>query len=146
MPYICWQVEIGIKQLFLGSLRGLAQSSMCDEKVKLKGWLSPTLFQEQFPDHYSEIIQSLPLREYMDPGSGILNIGARLPQEITKSDLGPSVSISYCSGEELAQANSVTNLCYGLCDMVCLSLSFSFILVILSHLELGMMHILLKLS
>ncbi|TYI59303.1 hypothetical protein E1A91_D10G026400v1 [Gossypium mustelinum] len=113
-----FEVEIGIKQLFLGSLRGLAQSSMCDEKLKLKGWLSSPLFQEQFPDHYSEIIQSLPLREYMNPGSGILNIAARLPQEITKPDLGPSVSISYCSSEELAQANSVTNLCYGLCDMV----------------------------
>ncbi|XP_022716006.1 lysine-specific demethylase JMJ25 isoform X2 [Durio zibethinus] len=113
-----FEVEIGIKQLFLGSLMGLAQSSMCDEKLKLKGWLSSHIFQEQFPDHYTEIIQALPLPEYMDPGSGLLNIAARLPQEIIKPDLGPCVSISYCSGEELVQANSVTKLCYSLCDVV----------------------------
>ncbi|XWS19511.1 hypothetical protein CRYUN_Cryun31cG0022400 [Craigia yunnanensis] len=113
-----FEVEIGIKQLFLGSLRGLTQSNMCDEKLKLKGWLSSHLFQEQFPDHYTEIIRALPLPEYMDPRSGLLNITARLPQEITKPDLGPCVSISYSSGKELVQANSVTKLCYGLCDVV----------------------------
>ncbi|XVE51234.1 hypothetical protein DITRI_Ditri02bG0023600 [Diplodiscus trichospermus] len=113
-----FEVEIGIKQLFLGSLRGLTQSNMCDEKLKLKGWLSSQLFEEQFPDHFNEIIRALPLREYMDPRSGLLNIAARLPLEITKPDIGPSVSISYSSGEELVQANSVTKLCYGLCDVV----------------------------
>ncbi|KAK6283679.1 hypothetical protein POUND7_002631 [Theobroma cacao] len=113
-----FEVEIGIKQLFLGSLRGLAQSNSCDEKMKLKGWLSSHLFQEQFPDHYTEIIRALPLPEYMDPRSGLLNIAARLPEEITKPDLGPCISISYCSGEELVQANSVTKLCYDLCDVV----------------------------
>ncbi|KAK9031327.1 hypothetical protein V6N11_032711 [Hibiscus sabdariffa] len=113
-----FEVEIGIKQSFLGSLRELAQSSMCDEKLKLKGWLSSHILQEQFPDHYTELVRSLPLPEYMDPGSGVLNIAARLPQEITRPDLGPSVSISYCSGDELVQANSVTKLSYSLCDMV----------------------------
>ncbi|KAE8673497.1 Lysine-specific demethylase 3B, putative isoform 3 [Hibiscus syriacus] len=113
-----FEVEIGIKQLFLGSLRGLSQSSMCVEKLKLKGRLSSHMFQEQFPDHYTELIQSLPLPEYMDPGSGVLNIAARLPQEIAKPDLGPCVSISYCSGEELVQANSMKKLCCSLCDMV----------------------------
>ncbi|XWS18284.1 hypothetical protein CRYUN_Cryun32bG0030600 [Craigia yunnanensis] len=113
-----FEVEIGIKQLFLGSLRGLTQSNMCDEKLKLKGWLSSNLFQEQFPDHYTEIIRALPLPEYMDPRSGLLNIAARLPQEIIKPDQGPCVSISYCSGEELVHAKSVTKLCYGLCDVV----------------------------
>ncbi|XWS12749.1 hypothetical protein CRYUN_Cryun37aG0117100 [Craigia yunnanensis] len=112
-----FEVEIGIKQLFLGSLRGLTQSNMCDKKLKLKGWLSFHLFQEQFPDHYTEIIRALPLPEYMDPRSGLLNIAARLPQEITKPNLGPCVSISYCSGEELVQAKSVTKLCYGLGDV-----------------------------
>ncbi|XVF40614.1 hypothetical protein PTKIN_Ptkin01aG0128200 [Pterospermum kingtungense] len=86
-----FEVEIGIKQLFLGSLRGLTQSNMCDEKLKLKGWLSSHLFQEQFADHYAEIIRALPLPEYMDPRSGLLNIAARLQQEITKPDLGPCV-------------------------------------------------------
>ncbi|KAE8664499.1 Lysine-specific demethylase 3B, putative isoform 3 [Hibiscus syriacus] len=113
-----FEVEIGIVQSFLGSLRKLPQSSMCDEKLKLKGHLSSQTFHEQFPDHYIELVRSLPLPDYMDPGSGVLNIAARLPQEFTKPDLGPSVSISYCSGEELVQANSVTKLCYSLCDIV----------------------------
>ncbi|XP_022720535.1 lysine-specific demethylase JMJ25-like isoform X2 [Durio zibethinus] len=113
-----FEVEIGIKQLFLGSLRGLAQSNMCDENLKLKGWLSSHLFQEQFPDHYAEIIRALPLPEYMDPRSGLLNIAARSPQGITKPDLGPCISISYSSGEELVQANLVTKICYSLCDVV----------------------------
>ncbi|XVF27748.1 hypothetical protein REPUB_Repub14bG0135300 [Reevesia pubescens] len=113
-----FEVEIGIKQLFLGSLKGLTQSNICDEKLKLKGWISSHLFQEQFPDHYTKIIRALPFPEYMDPRSGLLNIAARLPEEITRPDLGPSVSISYCSGEELVQANSVTKLCYGFCDVV----------------------------
>ncbi|KAE8732493.1 Lysine-specific demethylase 3B, putative isoform 2 [Hibiscus syriacus] len=113
-----FEVEIGIVQSFLGSLGKLAQSSMCDEKLKLKGCLSSQTFQEQFPDHYTELVRSLPLPDYLDPASGVLNIAARLPQEFMKPDLGPSVSISYCSDEELVQANSVTKLCYSLCDMV----------------------------
>ena len=116
----------------MGSLKGLTQSNMCDEKLKLKGWLSSHLFQEQFPDHYTEIIQALPLPEYMNPRSGLLNIAAMLPQEIIMPDLGPCVSISYCSGEELVHANSVTKLCYSLCDVVCLFLSFTCISVNLS--------------
>lgn len=115
--------------------------------MKLKGWLSSHLFQEQFPDHYTEIIRALPLPEYMDPRSGLLNIAARLPEEITKPDLGPCISISYCSGEELVQANSVTKLCYDLCDVVCLVLSLPCLMINLSHLlNLWLMHILFKLS
>ncbi|OMO76630.1 hypothetical protein CCACVL1_15541 [Corchorus capsularis] len=113
-----FEVEIGIKQLLLGSLRGPAQSNMCDEKLKLKGWLSSHLFQEQFPDHFAEIIRALPFPEYMDPRSGLLNIAARLPQEIAKPELGPCVSFSYFSGEELVQVNSVTKLHYNSCDVV----------------------------
>ncbi|OMO65023.1 hypothetical protein COLO4_31627 [Corchorus olitorius] len=113
-----FEVEIGIKQLLLGSLRGPAQSNMCDEKLKLKGWLSSHLFQEQFPDHFAEIIRALPFPEYMDPRSGLLNIAARLPQEIAKPELGPCVSFSYFSGEELVQVNSVTKLRYNSCDVV----------------------------
>ncbi|XVF87595.1 hypothetical protein PTKIN_Ptkin18bG0132600 [Pterospermum kingtungense] len=113
-----FEVEIGIKQLFLGSIRGMTQSNMFDEKLKLKGWLSSLVFRENFPDHYTEIIRALPLPEYMDPRNGLLNIAGRLPQEITTPDLGPRVSISYSSGEELVQANSVTKLSYSFCDVV----------------------------
>ncbi|KAL9452632.1 hypothetical protein AB3S75_008426 [Citrus x aurantiifolia] len=113
-----FEVEIGVKQLFLGSLRGPKHADMCNEKLKLKGWLSSRLFQEQFPAHCAEIIRGLPLPEYMDPKTGVLNIATKLPQNFPTSDLGPSVYISYSSGEELAQADSVTKLCYDLCDVV----------------------------
>ncbi|GKV19137.1 hypothetical protein SLEP1_g29430 [Rubroshorea leprosula] len=113
-----FEVEIGIKQLFLGSFRGQTHANTCDEKLKLKGWLSSHLFQEQFPTHYAEIIHALPLPDYMDPNCGLLNIAANLPQEIPKHDFGPCLSISYQSGEELGLPDSVTKLCYNLHDVV----------------------------
>lgn len=102
----------------MGSFKGPAHANLWREKLKLKGWLSSHLFQEHFPAHYAEILHSLPLPEYMDPVSGILNIAAALPEEIMKPDLGPCVYISYCSGENLVQADSVTKLRYDSYDMV----------------------------
>ncbi|KAK1556525.1 hypothetical protein Q3G72_006725 [Acer saccharum] len=113
-----FEVEIGIRQLFFGPLRGRRRVDTCDEKLKLKGWLSSHLFQEQFPAHYTEIIRGLPLPEYMDPNSGLLNIASKMQQQIPGPDLGPCIYMSYGSGEELVQADSVTKLCYDLCDVV----------------------------
>ncbi|EEF37719.1 conserved hypothetical protein [Ricinus communis] len=113
-----FEVEIGIKQLFMGSFKGPTHANMWHERLKLKGWLSSHLFQEHFPAHYAEILHALPLPEYMDPISGVLNIAAELPQEIMKPDLGPCVYISYGSGENLVQADSVTKLRYNSYDVV----------------------------
>lgn len=115
---VIWQVEIGVKQLFFGSFRGRKHVNTCDEKLKLKGWLSSDLFLEQFPDHYTQIIRGLPLPEYMDPKSGILNIASKMSQHAPGLDLGPCVYMSYSSGEELLPADSMTNLCYDLRDVV----------------------------
>lgn len=112
------EVEIGIRQYFMGSLNGRTHTNMWQEKFKLKGWLSSHLFQEQFPSHYAEIIQYLPLQEYMNPMSGLLNLAAKLPPEIPKPDLGPCVYISYGYAEELVQADSVAKLCYDSYDVV----------------------------
>ncbi|KAF2305077.1 hypothetical protein GH714_001623 [Hevea brasiliensis] len=91
----------------------------CGMKTKkLKGWLSSHLFQEHFPAHYAEILHALPLPEYMDPVSGVLNIAAELPEEIMKPELGPCVYISYGSGENIVQADSVAKLRYDSYDMV----------------------------
>ncbi|PQM33205.1 hypothetical protein Pyn_14181 [Prunus yedoensis var. nudiflora] len=76
------------------------------------------LFQEQFPAHYAEIIRALPLQEYMNPMSGLLNLAARMPQEIPKPDIGPCVYISYGCTEQLVQANAVIKLCYDSYDVV----------------------------
>ncbi|XP_021815439.1 lysine-specific demethylase JMJ25 [Prunus avium] len=112
------EVEIGIKQYFMGSLKGQGQRNMWNETLKLRGWLSSQLFQEQFPAHYAEIIRALPLQEYMNPMSGLLNLAARMPQEIPKPDLGPCVYISYGCTEQLVQANAVIKLCYDSYDVV----------------------------
>ncbi|KAJ8761597.1 hypothetical protein K2173_004373 [Erythroxylum novogranatense] len=113
-----FEVEIGIRQLVMGSFKGQTHANMWHEKLKLKGWLSSQLFQEHFPAHYSEILHALPLPEYMDPISGVLNVAAELPQETLKPDLGPCVYISYGSGENIVQADSVTKLHYNSYDVV----------------------------
>lgn len=106
----------------MGSLKGQGQRNMWNETLKLRGWLSSQLFQEQFPAHYAEIIRALPLQEYMNPMSGLLNLAARMPQEIPKPDLGPCVYISYGCTEQLVQANAVIKLCYDSYDVVCLEI------------------------
>ncbi|KAG2685234.1 hypothetical protein I3760_10G115200 [Carya illinoinensis] len=112
------EVEIGIRQYFMGSLNGRTHANVWHEMFKLKGWLSSHILQEQFPSHYAEIINSLPLQEYMNPMSGLLNLAANLPPEIRKPDLGPFVYISYGCAEERVQADSVTKLCYDSYDVV----------------------------
>ncbi|XP_062087361.1 lysine-specific demethylase JMJ28 isoform X2 [Humulus lupulus] len=112
------EVEIGIKQYFMGSFKGQTHKNTWNETLKLRGWLSSQLFQQQFPSHYAEIIHTLPLQEYMNPASGLLNLTARLPKDIQKPDLGPCVYISYGYTEQLVQADSVLKLCYDSYDMV----------------------------
>ncbi|KAL2579440.1 hypothetical protein AAZV13_15G063000 [Glycine max] len=111
-----FEVEINVSQYFTGSLKCQPQKNNWHEMLKLKGWLSSQLFKEQFPAHFAEVIDSLPIQEYMNPWSGLLNLAANLPQGSTKHDIGPHVYISYgCADEE---ADSVTNLCYDSYDMV----------------------------
>ncbi|KAJ6767217.1 hypothetical protein OIU79_023056 [Salix purpurea] len=113
-----FEVEIGVRHMFMGSFKGLTNGNIWHEKLKLKGWLSSNLFQEHFSAHYSDILQALPLPEYMDPISGVLNIAAELLQETLKPDLGPCLYISYGSGESLAEADCVTKLRYNSYDVV----------------------------
>ncbi|KAJ6416494.1 hypothetical protein OIU84_002368 [Salix udensis] len=113
-----FEVEIGIRQMFMGSFKGLTNANIWHEKLKLKGFLSSCLFQEHFPAFYSHVLQALPLPEYMDPISGVLNIAADLGQETSKPDLGPCLYISYGSGENLSHADSVEKLRYNSYDVV----------------------------
>ncbi|KAK7412261.1 hypothetical protein VNO78_03712 [Psophocarpus tetragonolobus] len=111
-----FEVEINVRQYFTGSLKCQPQKNTCHEMLKLKGWLSSQLFKEQFPAHFAEVIDALPIQEYMHPLSGLLNLAANLPPGSTKHDIGPYVYISYgCADEE---ADSVTNLCYDSYDVV----------------------------
>lgn len=116
---IPWQVEISIKQLFQGPLRrGKAHSSTGEEMLKLKVWLASQYFRDQFPDHYAEIIHRLPLQEYVNPESGILNLAANSQEETLSPELGPCVYISYNSSEEHKRVHCVSKLCYDLYDTV----------------------------
>lgn len=111
-------MEINIRHCFNGSLRSQPPKNNWHEMLKLKGWLSSQLFKEQFPTHFAEVIDALPLQEYMNPMSGLLNLAANSPQGGAKHDIGPFVHISYgCSDE---QSDSVTKLCYDSYDVVCL--------------------------
>ncbi|KAK7327985.1 hypothetical protein VNO77_22079 [Canavalia gladiata] len=111
-----FEVEINIRQYFNGSLKCQPQKNTWHETLKLKGWLSSQLFKEQFPVHFAEVIDALPIQDYMNPFSGLLNLAANLPQGSTKPDIGPYVYISYgCANKEV---DSVTNLCYDSYDMV----------------------------
>ncbi|KAF8096974.1 hypothetical protein N665_0298s0039 [Sinapis alba] len=112
-----FEVEIGVKQVFLGSLRGKAETNTCQERLKLDGWLSSSLFKEQFPNHYAEILRILPLPHYMDPRCGLLNMAADLPDSIQTPKLGPCLSISYRSGED-AEPDYVKKLGFETCDTV----------------------------
>ncbi|XAR53687.1 hypothetical protein NMG60_11022336 [Bertholletia excelsa] len=112
------EIEICSKQIFMGSLEGLSHANMRYEMLKLKAWLSPSLFQEQFPDHHAEIVHALPLQDYMNPASGVLNLAVNMPEDMGRPELGPCVHISFGSPEDLMQADFVTKLCYDSHDIV----------------------------
>lgn len=113
------QVELSDSQIFMGSIEGQTNALMHREMVKVKGWFCPNMFQEHFPEHFDQIMHSIPLKEYMDPKSGRLNLAAKLPEDVPKPDLGPSVHIAYGEPEEFMQGHFITRLSYDSYDVVC---------------------------
>lgn len=113
-----FEVELSESQIFMGSLEGQTNAFMNREKVKVKGWLVPNIFQEHFPEHYAQVMQCMPLKEYMDPMSGLFNLAAKLPEDMPKPYLGPSVHIAYGEPEEFMHGHFVTRLSYDSCDVV----------------------------
>ncbi|CAJ2678394.1 unnamed protein product [Trifolium pratense] len=110
------EVEINIRQYFTGSLKCRPQRNTWHEMLKLKGWLSSQVFKEEFPAHFSEVIDALPVQEYMNPMSGPLNLAAKLQHGSVKHDIGPYVYISYGCAD--IEADSVTKLCCDSYDVV----------------------------
>ena len=90
---------------------------MWREMLKLKWLLSSQLFKEWFPTHFAEVLDALPLQEYMNPTSGFLNLAINLAQGSAKHDLGPFFYISYSCGDE--QTDFATKLSYDSYDVVC---------------------------
>ncbi|KAJ9566080.1 hypothetical protein OSB04_002046 [Centaurea solstitialis] len=109
------EVQMGRQQIFMG---GKTHANVWDEKLKFKVWLSSGFFQEHFPSHYVAAINALPLQEYINPLTGILNLAANVPPESQNLDLGPFVYISYGRAEDLMRSDFLTKLCYHAYDMV----------------------------
>ncbi|KAI3680618.1 hypothetical protein L6452_35391 [Arctium lappa] len=109
------EVQIGRQQIFMG---GKTHANVWHEKLKFKVWLSSGFFQEHFPSHYAAAIQALPIQQYINPLTGILNLAANMPPESQNPDLGPFVYISYGRTEDLMRADFLTKLCYHAYDMV----------------------------
>ncbi|KAK6154679.1 hypothetical protein DH2020_008927 [Rehmannia glutinosa] len=112
------EVEIDRKRIFMGSLEKRTHASVRQKVLKFKAWLSSHLFQKQFPVHYNEILSSLPLPEYINPVSGLLNVSVKLPKEFPKPDVGPCIYFSYGGPEDLMQADYLSKLCYESHDTV----------------------------
>lgn len=102
----------------MGSLAEKTHVNMRNQVIKIKAWLSSQLFREQFPSHYAEVLNSLPIQEYVNPIHGHLNLAGKLLQEKTKLEMGPCIHISYGSPEDLMQADFLTKLCYDSYDVV----------------------------
>lgn len=112
------EVETGSRQVFMGSSAEETHVNMRNRIMKIKAWVSSHVFQEQFPCHYDEIISALPLQEYVNPVSGLLNLALKLPKEAAKPGTGPSVHISVGSPEDFFQAGFLTKLCHESHDVV----------------------------
>ncbi|CAM8905754.1 unnamed protein product [Rhodiola kirilowii] len=109
------EVEIGIRQSYVGHLKGWNHANMWNETLKLKGHLASHILQRKFPDHYAGIVHSLPYQEYMNPMVGRSNLAVNLPPEV-KPDLGPYVHFSYGIGSDSVDA--MGKLCYNSYDSV----------------------------
>ncbi|KAI3823918.1 hypothetical protein L1987_05363 [Smallanthus sonchifolius] len=109
------EVETGRQQIFMG---GKTHANVWNEKLKFKVWLSSGIFQEHFPSHYAAVMHALPLQQYTNPLTGVLNLAANVPPESQNVDLGPFVYISYGRPEDLIGGDFLTKLCYHAYDMV----------------------------
>ncbi|GAB2298740.1 hypothetical protein Dimus_032814 [Dionaea muscipula] len=112
-----YEVEFGIKDSFTWSLED-SHMHLQRETLKLKAELSSALSRRLFMDHYAEIANSLPLQEYTNPRSGLLNLAANLTRDFQGAELGQQIKILYGSREEVAQGNLVTSLHYHSHDLI----------------------------
>lgn len=112
------EVEICSKNMFTGSLEAQSCASLNCEILKLKLCITSQLFQEHFPNHFDDIIDSLPFQDYTSPASGILNVAANFPEHMENPNLGPYLNISFAGLGDLMHPDFVTKLCYHSHDMV----------------------------
>ncbi|XP_076940879.1 lysine-specific demethylase JMJ28-like [Bidens hawaiensis] len=134
-----FDVQTGRQQIFMG---GKTHANVRNEKLKFQVCLSSRIFQEHFPSHYDAVMHALPLQEYTNPLTGILNLAANVPLESQNVDLGPFVCLSYGRPEDLIEGEFLTKLCYHAYDMVNILVHATELLI--SEKKLNKVKILLK--
>lgn len=117
--YAMWfQVDIELGQFIKGYHEGRFHENGRPQMLKLKNWPSPSSLDEFLLYQRPEIINNLPLLEYIHSKWGLLNVAAKLPHYSLQNDVGPKIFISYGTSEELDRGDSVNNLRFNLRDMV----------------------------
>lgn len=101
-----------------GYSEGRTREDGWPEMLKLKDWPSPGASEEFLLYQRPEFISKLPLLEYIHSKWSLLNVAAKLPHYSYQNDVGPKISISYGTYEELGRGDSVTNLHFSMRDMV----------------------------
>lgn len=112
------EVEVELGQFMKGYSEGRTREDGWPEMLKLKDWPSPGASEEFLLYQRPEFISKLPLLEYIHSKWGLLNVAAKLPHYSYQNDVGPKISISYGTYEELGRGDSVTNLHFSMLDMV----------------------------
>lgn len=83
------EVDMSIHQFFKVYSEGRSHKDYWLEMLKLEDWPPSNFFEERLPRHGAEFISALPYSEYTHPDSGLINVAAKLPEDMLKPDLGP---------------------------------------------------------
>ncbi|XP_049376148.1 lysine-specific demethylase JMJ25-like isoform X27 [Solanum stenotomum] len=112
------EVEVNIRQFFMGYMEGRFDSSGWPQILQLKDWPSSDFFDERSPRHCAEFVRSLPFKEYTNPQNGYLNLAVKLPSGYLMPGTRPKTYIAYGVPEELGRGDSVTKLHFDMSDSV----------------------------
>uniref|UniRef100_A0A7N2MZL4 JmjC domain-containing protein n=1 Tax=Quercus lobata TaxID=97700 RepID=A0A7N2MZL4_QUELO len=115
---MAYETNINIPGFFTGYTKGQFDRHSWPLILKLKDWLSSTLFEEKLPRHGAEFIYCLPFKEYTHPHMGVLKIAVHLPYKSLKTDMGPKTYVAYGVAQELGHGDSVSKLHCNMSDLV----------------------------
>ena len=99
------QTNINIHEFFTRYTKGQFDRHSWPLILKLKDWLSSTLFEGKLPRHVDQFICCLPIKEYTHPQMGVLNFAVQFPYESLKLDMGPKTYVVYGVAQELGRGD-----------------------------------------